>query len=47
MVYLPVGLGLREQLLYDEPIPVGEHDWKLDILITPDGTLSGTSGTEA
>ncbi|KIM46952.1 hypothetical protein M413DRAFT_440510 [Hebeloma cylindrosporum] len=35
---LLVGLGLREQLLY-EGVPMADHDWKLDVLVTPDGTL--------
>ncbi|KAF8965051.1 hypothetical protein BDZ97DRAFT_1813390 [Flammula alnicola] len=36
---LLVGLGLREQLLNAGQVPVGDHDWKLDVLITPDETL--------
>ncbi|KAF8905256.1 5-formyltetrahydrofolate cyclo-ligase [Gymnopilus junonius] len=33
---LLVGLSLREQLLDHGQVPVGEHDWKLDLLVTPD-----------
>jgi len=33
---LLVGLGLREQLLDNGQVPVGEYDWKLDLLVTPD-----------
>ncbi|KDR79967.1 hypothetical protein GALMADRAFT_242136 [Galerina marginata CBS 339.88] len=36
---LLVGLSLREQLLNDGQVPMTEHDWKLDVLVTPDETL--------
>jgi len=34
-----VGLSLREQLLDAGEVPMSDYDWKLDVLITPDGTL--------
>jgi 5-formyltetrahydrofolate cyclo-ligase len=34
-----VGLGLREQLFAAGDVPVGDHDWKMDVLITPDETI--------
>ncbi|PPQ81673.1 hypothetical protein CVT25_013351 [Psilocybe cyanescens] len=37
---LLVGLGLREQILPSGQVPVGEHDWKMDVLITPDETIT-------
>ncbi|KAF8155561.1 hypothetical protein B0H34DRAFT_713792 [Crassisporium funariophilum] len=36
---LLVGLGLREQLLESGEVPIGDHDWKLDVMITPDEVL--------
>lgn len=34
-----VGLSLREQLLEAASVPMADHDWKLDMVITPDETL--------
>ncbi|KAF5310797.1 hypothetical protein D9619_008067 [Psilocybe cf. subviscida] len=36
---LLVGLALREQMLPIAEIPMQEHDWRLDMIITPDETL--------
>ncbi|PPQ96124.1 hypothetical protein CVT26_004759 [Gymnopilus dilepis] len=44
---LLVGLGLREQLLDHGQVPVGEHDWRLDVLITPDQTITLSSGGQS
>jgi len=33
---LLVALALREQMLPDDEIPIGEHDWKMDFIVTPD-----------
>jgi 5-formyltetrahydrofolate cyclo-ligase len=30
---------LREQLLDQGVIPMGEHDWRVDVVITPDEIL--------
>jgi len=34
-----VGLSLREQLLEEGMIPMNEHDWKMDMIVTPDEIL--------
>lgn len=34
-----VGLALSEQMLPAGDVPVGVHDWKMDVLITPEQTL--------
>lgn len=34
-----VALSLREQVLEASEIPVGDHDWKIDVIITPDVML--------
>lgn len=34
-----VALSLREQVLEASEIPVGDHDWKMDVIITPDVML--------
>ncbi|KAJ3746708.1 5-formyltetrahydrofolate cyclo-ligase [Lentinula detonsa] len=36
--HFKVGLGLRDQLL-DTAIPVEEHDYKMDMIVTPDEVL--------
>ncbi|KAJ3793691.1 hypothetical protein GGU11DRAFT_691294 [Lentinula aff. detonsa] len=36
--HLKVGLGLRDQLL-DTAVPVEEHDYKMDMIVTPDEVL--------
>lgn len=38
-----VALSLREQLLEDSSVPMGELDWKMDAVITPDSddTIAG------
>ncbi|CAL1699705.1 unnamed protein product [Somion occarium] len=38
-----VALALREQILEDGQIPIGEHDWKMDVIVGPDGILRGRS----
>jgi hypothetical protein len=35
---------LREQVAAPETIPIEEHDWKVDLLVTPDGIV-GEAGT--
>ena len=34
-----MGLSLREQLLEEGMIPMNEHDWKMDMIVTPDEIL--------
>ncbi|KAK7685903.1 hypothetical protein QCA50_010710 [Cerrena zonata] len=41
-VPLLVALALREQILEGEQVPIGEHDWKMDVIVGPDGILQGT-----
>ncbi|KAH6917812.1 hypothetical protein BKA70DRAFT_1366349 [Coprinopsis sp. MPI-PUGE-AT-0042] len=36
---LLVGISLREQLLEAGSVPMADHDWKLDMIITPEETL--------
>ncbi|KAF8636942.1 hypothetical protein AX17_003193 [Amanita inopinata Kibby_2008] len=36
---LLVGLALREQLLEAGEIPMGETDWRVDLIVTPDGII--------
>ncbi|RDB29725.1 putative 5-formyltetrahydrofolate cyclo-ligase [Hypsizygus marmoreus] len=36
---LLVALALREQVLEDNIVPVAAHDWKMDLVVTPDGIL--------
>lgn len=43
---LLVGLALREQILDAGKIPMGEHDWKVDAIVGPDGIL-GAPGEPA
>ncbi|KAI0048487.1 nagb/rpia/CoA transferase-like protein [Auriscalpium vulgare] len=43
---LLVALSLREQLLESGAVPMSEHDWKMDFIVGPDGTL-GNVGDEA
>ncbi|KAK2461221.1 hypothetical protein APHAL10511_006748 [Amanita phalloides] len=38
---LLVGLALREQLLETGQIPTEETDWKMDLVVTPDGVIGG------
>lgn len=35
----PVGLALQEQVLENESVPADDSDWRLDALISGDGTL--------
>lgn len=39
-----VALALREQILEAGKVPIGEHDWKMDIIIGPDGAIEGSTG---
>lgn len=34
-----VGLALREQLLESGKVPIEETDWKMDLVVTPDGII--------
>ncbi|PFH50618.1 hypothetical protein AMATHDRAFT_40722 [Amanita thiersii Skay4041] len=36
---LLVGLALREQCLESGEVPIGENDWKMDLVVTPDGII--------
>jgi 5-formyltetrahydrofolate cyclo-ligase len=42
-----VALALREQIAAPETIPVEEHDWKVDLLVTPDGIIGEAGMSEA
>jgi hypothetical protein len=42
-----VALALREQIAAPESIPIEEHDWKVDLLVTPDGIIGEAGGGEA
>ena len=37
--YTTVALSLREQVLEQNSVPMGEHDWKVDLVVTPDEIL--------
>ncbi|KAF8889586.1 hypothetical protein BD779DRAFT_1708119 [Infundibulicybe gibba] len=44
---LLVALALREQVLSGDEIPIGEHDWKMDFIVTPDRIIdSGNVSNE-
>jgi len=36
---MTVALSLREQLFEKNSVPMGEHDWKMDLVVTPDEIL--------
>jgi 5-formyltetrahydrofolate cyclo-ligase len=36
ILFPTVALALREQVLDAGHVPMGEHDWKMDMIITPD-----------
>jgi len=38
-----VGLGLREQIVGLNQVPMGEYDWKIDLLVTPDEIIEPPS----
>ena len=40
MVVLLVGLALREQLLASGDVPVGANDVQVDMVVTPDETVT-------
>ncbi len=35
-----VAVALREQILEAGQVPVGETDWKVDVIVGPDGIVS-------
>jgi len=37
-----VALALREQILEDGKVPIGDHDWKMDMIIGPDSVIEGS-----
>lgn len=39
----PVALALREQMLPVGDVPVAEHDKKMDMIVTPDGSIADDS----
>ena len=39
MTVSSVGLALREQLLESGKVPMEETDWKMDLIVTPDGII--------
>jgi 5-formyltetrahydrofolate cyclo-ligase len=40
MHILAVALALREQVLDAGQVPMGEYDWKMDMIVTPDEIIS-------
>jgi len=38
---LLVALALRQQII-DGEVPMGEHDWKMDMVVGPDGIIGAT-----
>jgi 5-formyltetrahydrofolate cyclo-ligase len=32
-------LALKEQVLDSDKVPMGEHDWKMDKIVTADGVI--------
>lgn len=40
-----VALALREQVLEGQGVPIGDTDWKMDFVVTPDAILSGAGVT--
>ncbi|KAL7277212.1 hypothetical protein ACG7TL_009062 [Trametes sanguinea] len=36
LIVMPVALALREQILEAGQVPVGETDWRVDVIIGPD-----------
>jgi 5-formyltetrahydrofolate cyclo-ligase len=36
ILFPTVALALRDQVLDAGQVPMGEHDWKMDMIITPD-----------
>ena len=35
-----VALALRQQII-DGEVPMGDHDWKMDMVVGPDGIIGG------
>jgi 5-formyltetrahydrofolate cyclo-ligase len=35
-----VALALREQVLEGNAVPIGDQDWTMDMIVTPDGVLT-------
>lgn len=35
-----VALAFREQVLEGNAVPVGDQDWKMDFIVSPDGILT-------
>lgn len=44
---MTVALALREQILEAGKVPIGEHDWKMDMIVGPDGVVEGAASTKA
>ncbi|KAI0067355.1 5-formyltetrahydrofolate cyclo-ligase [Artomyces pyxidatus] len=40
-----VALALRQQILENGEVPVGEHDWKMDAIVSPDGVIANSSSS--
>lgn len=36
-----VALALRQQII-DGEVPIDTHDWKMDMIVGPDGIIGGT-----
>lgn len=38
-----VALALSEQIVGVDSVPVGEHDWKMDMIVTPEEVITKDS----
>ncbi|KAF9467888.1 hypothetical protein BDZ94DRAFT_1210358 [Collybia nuda] len=41
-----VALALREQVLEGQGVPIGDTDWKMDFIVTPDAVLSNAESNQ-
>jgi 5-formyltetrahydrofolate cyclo-ligase len=40
----PVALALKQQFLERGQVPMLDHDWKMDMIITPDEVITAPQG---
>ena len=43
LILFSVALALREQIVDNSAVPVTPHDWKMDMIITPDEVIQSQS----
>jgi len=41
-----VALALQQQII-DGEVPMGEHDWKMDMVVGPDGIIQANQAADA